>query len=131
MQKNLRDQLYIVTFLLIVLFIFNNFAAELSLYWIYRWLDLPMHFIGGALISWVAYIVFSWWRKDYSIPWIYALIFSFGLGFIWEIIEFYFKVAQLIPDYMLDSTKDILMDMIGGLVVYLAWDKISNKKINE
>ena len=43
--------------------------------------------------------------------------------------EFYFKVAQLVPDYMLDSTKDILMDMIGGLVVYLAWDKISNKKI--
>lgn len=100
----------------------------MSLYWIYRWLDLPMHFIGGALISWWAYIVFAWWRNDYNIPWIYALIFSFGLGFIWEIMEFYFKVAQLVPDYYLDTVKDILMDMIGGLVVYTLWDKLANKK---
>lgn len=131
MEKNLRQQMYAVLFLLIVLFIFNNFAADFSLYWIYRWLDLPMHFIGGALISWAAYIVFAWWRMDYNIHWVYAIIFSFGLGFIWEVIEFYFKVAQLVPDYMLDSTKDIFMDMIGGLVVYAVWDKISNKKSNE
>jgi hypothetical protein len=129
MQKTLKNQLYLVLFLLIILFIFNNIAAELSLYWIYRWFDLPMHFIGGALISWLSYIVYAWWRKDYNIPWIYAVVFSFGLGLIWEVIEFYYKVAQLVPDYMLDSTKDILVDMVGGLVVYLAWDKISNKKI--
>lgn len=126
-QKSLKKQLYLVFFLLIILFIFNNFAADFSLYWIYRWLDLPMHFIGGALISWLAYIAFALWRSDYNIPWIYAIIFSFGLGFIWEVMEFYFKVAQLIPDYMLDSTKDILMDMIGGLVVYAVWDRASGK----
>lgn len=129
MEKNLRQQLYTALFLLIVLFIFNDFAGQISLYWIYRWIDLPMHFIGGALISWVAYIVFAWWQKDYNIHWIYAVIFSFGLGFIWEVIEFYFKVAQLVPEYMADSIKDIFVDMIGGLVVYAVWDKMSNKKI--
>ncbi len=129
MQKNLRFQMYTVFVLLIILFVFNNFAAKVSLYWTYRWLDLPMHFIGGALISWLAYIVFAMWRKDYSFPWIYALIFSFGLGFLWEVIEFYMKVAQLVPDYYLDTVKDILMDMIGGLVVYAVWDKLTNKKI--
>lgn len=127
-QKNLKNQIYLVLFLLIILFAFNNLAAYISLYWIYRWFDIPMHFIGGALISWLAYIIFALWRNDKSIPWVYALIFSFGLGFIWEIIEFYYKVAQLVPYYYLDTVKDILVDMMGGLVVYIIWDKLSTKK---
>lgn len=128
-RRSLREQFYLIMVLLIFLFIFNNIAAKLSLYWIYRWLDIPMHFIGGALVTWFCFVAISWFRKDFYIPWIYALIFSFGLGFVWEIIEFYMKFGQMIPEYCLDTVKDVLMDIIGGLVFYIAWDKFRKKRV--
>ncbi len=126
-RPHLKVQFYAILVLLIVVFAFNNFAAKLSLYWIYRWLDIPMHFIGGALVTWFCFVCVAFWRKDFYIPWIYALVFSFGLGFIWEIIEFYEKVSQMVPEYALDTVKDVLMDMIGGLVVYVMWDRVGGK----
>ncbi len=123
-RKSLHEQFYAILVLLIVLFVFNNVAVKLSLYWTYRWLDIPMHFIGGALVTWFSFVCFAFWRKDLYIPWIYTLVFAFGIGFAWEIIEFYAKVSQMVPEYGLDTTKDLFMDMIGGLVVYMIWDSV-------
>lgn len=128
-RQKLRVELYIVLCYLILLFIFNNLAVKFSWFWTYKWLDIPFHFVGGGFISWLGFIIIAIYRKNTYIPWILALVIPFGLGFIWEVIEFYGKSAVLIPEYRLDVAKDLLMNMVGGLSVYILWDKVVQGKL--
>ncbi len=127
-MKTLRVRFYLIMVLLIGLFLFNNLAAKLSLYWIYRWLDVPMHFIGGALVCWIWLIGVSIYKKTLQIDWWQAFWGTLIIGVVWEIVEFYMKVSQVVPYYAMDTIKDILMDVIGGLVSYTLWDLISKYK---
>jgi len=127
----LHRRFYGTLIALILLFVLNVVANYLSLYWIYKWFDIPMHFIGGAIVSCGWYVIVAWYKKDLRFRWIQALIGSFVIGFAWEVIEYISHVAQLVPHYYLDSAKDLCMDMLGGLVAYLAWNTDSLKKYND
>lgn len=125
--KILRVRFYFTMTLLVVLFAFNILASELSLYWIYRWFDIPMHFIGGALVCWIWLVGVSWYKKSIDIDWLQALIGTFVIGVAWEFLEMYMKVAQMVPEYTIDSVKDVFVDMVGGLAAYIVWDLMSRR----
>lgn len=129
-RKKLRTELYIVLCYLILLFIFNNVAVKFSWFGTYKWLDIPFHFFGGGFITWLGFLMIAIYRKNTYIPWILALIIPFGFGFAWEIVEFYGKSAILGSEYRLDVVKDLLMNMIGGLAVYVLWDRSVHSKEN-
>src|SRR3989344_5622067 len=42
---------YIVFSLLLIVAMLHSAAIYFSLYWIYRWFDMPMHFLGGLLVG--------------------------------------------------------------------------------
>ena len=106
------------------------------LYWDYttRWFDMVLHFLGGF---WQA-MLFIWFFSIKDLPFlrpsldpndaklIYkALFFVVLIGFLWEVFEFYAKnYIGLSPFDLLDSTSDMILDLLGGGFALLYFYKI-------
>jgi hypothetical protein len=93
-------------------------ASFEGLYWTVAWYDVMMHFLGGL---WVA--LFGLWAihteygsriaKPASI--VKIILFVLVVGILWEIHELYFAFTSLDdPKYAFDTSKDILLDLLGG-----------------
>lgn len=78
-------------------------------YWLFSWLDMPVHFLVGAGLA----IVFSknlGWSP--SISMIAVVLLSFG----WEYVERVLGFAQAIAESYEDAATDIAFGVIGGIV---------------
>lgn len=92
-------------------------ALELALYWHIWWFDLPMHFLGGAVVALGIYVLY-----DFGVPlpkrwmrFIPVISAVFIVALIWE----YYEVLIGIPiedDHELDTTIDLAMGLMGGIV---------------
>ena len=96
----------------------HNFAVVTSLYWYYSWFDMIMHFWGGILVVLGVYAICS--LKHVPLKPTTLIIFS-TLAItmlLWEIFEW--KAGLFDPQtHLFDTTKDIIVGLIGGLVGYL------------
>ena len=111
----LRTNTVVLLVSLSVLAIVHILAIELALYWIYRWLDLPVHVLGGIVVALALYtlrdlrvpVPQSWYR--FSPFMVAVLLIAIG----WEGYE---VVIGVLPDpaYWFDTLTDILMGLIGG-----------------
>jgi hypothetical protein len=113
MRKILTSLVLILGTYLISRYIFE----PANLYYELPWLDIPMHIIGGYLVTYF-FIACAWY---YKIPFQYtAFIVSLSVVMIlWEIYE-YMRGAVLYDmtsDYV-DSLKDIAIGFIGGYIAY-------------
>jgi hypothetical protein len=100
-------------------------AHTFYLYWIYRWVDIPMHILGGVMAGFysaLALRVFGYKEKVVLI-----LIGVVIVGIAWELLELYFKVDTLNFRYWIDTTKDLVNDTIGGIIAIYIWRKIPNR----
>jgi len=131
---------FILGFLIFILFI-HILAIINSWYWIFTWLDMPMHFLGGF---WLA-MVFLWiLRKqnpkfiklsNYLIVGIMTLGFVILIGVLWEFFEFgydvlisskgYFAAAQ---QGVADTMSDLFFDLLGGLAFLIICKFYINKE---
>jgi hypothetical protein len=101
-----------------MLAVLHTTALMFSLYFVYLWLDIPMHILGGATVALGYQSRFLLSR--------YAHRLSFGLcatlgavllvGILWELYEF--SVGPLLNGYILDTALDIVMDICGALIGY-------------
>lgn len=118
---------------LAVIAVVNGLAGANHWYWDYRWLDMPMHFAGGA---WLA-LFGAWWQ--YSRCGIKAtgflpllgvcLIFALSIGLLWEAYE---AVVSFLTgghmNEMQDTLEDILFDILGSMTVaVLVWMRANLK----
>lgn len=88
------------------------YALANHLYWYYRWLDTPMHILGGAMMGAVLVGLLLRFRP-------YSYLFGVALGAIgWEIFEYVFGLSTGQPNYIWDTLHDVLNDALGALVVY-------------
>ena len=131
----LNKKLLIISLLTILLIaIFHFFSLRYSWYWTYRWLDIPVHIIGGFWVSltvlWISLKIkhidniFGYKKK--------ALLVMLGsvliLGIFWEIFELIFKITSMSnAGYFQDSLSDILSGFFGGIIAFLYFTK--NKKV--
>lgn len=122
-QKNL--------FFVLVCIATLHFVATLFYwYWTYRWIDMPMHFLGGF---WVAMAFFYFFYPkirftEYPVLNTAALALSFVVfvGVLWEFYEFlydFFVTKRIFMDQNLfgaamriDMIKDLFLDFLGGSV---------------
>jgi len=91
-------------FSIIVLVAFLGFhiaGSYLNLYWIYRWFDMPVHFLGGLWLSlmvlWVM-IAFGQIKSitDYKIKSLaVVLIVTGAAAFFWEAYEIYMGMVTI------------------------------------
>jgi hypothetical protein len=90
----------------------HTVASAEYLYWQYRWLDTPMHLLGGfALGSLVIALLFRY-RPAYYVA---AMLF---VAISWEV----FEVALGLPqpaDYLLDTAHDLLNDTLGAGAAFI------------
>ncbi|MDO8591063.1 MAG: hypothetical protein Q7R65_03755, partial [bacterium] len=111
------------------------FAVIFSLYWLYWWIDIPLHFLGGFCVG-----LFSLWffcaGKDIK-PSLsslrtlcVALAGAFVVGLGWEIFEYYTgAVFNVLGDYTLDTLKDLTMDVTGGYVAHFYFLMVGFNKV--
>ena len=83
-------------------------------YWHYVWLDVPVHFLAGV---WVALVV-SWLllvirQTRFSMLFVVASVLIVGIS--WEIFEVVGGISIDQPNYVFDTSLDVLMDVLGGL----------------
>ena len=112
---------------LVAIAVVQGFAGAYHWYWEMRWLDMPMHFAGGAWLAGFA----VWWQ--YSRRWLVAqsfpkllgvcLVYALSIGLVWEAYEA--VVSYLTGGEMneiLDTLSDLLFDILGGTTVaVLVW----------
>lgn len=65
-------------------------------------------------------LVFLRWLKVREI-WEYVIISVIIIGLGWEILEILYKVADFTIYYWLDSLKDMIDDVIGGIFALYFW----------
>ena len=131
----LQKKLLFIAFVTILLIgIFHYFAIKYSWYWTYRWIDIPVHLVGGFWVSltalWVALRVkhidsiLGYKKKALLVMLASVLI----VAILWEIFELVFKITSLHSvGYWQDSLSDIFNSFVGGVVAFLYF--IKNKKV--
>lgn len=133
----LKKKLLIISLLTIsFIFIFHYFSLKYSWYWTYRWLDIPVHILGGfwaALTAlWISLkinhieSIFGYKKKALFVMLISVLI----IAIFWEIFEVVFKVTFLnSKGYWPDTLSDISNSFVGGVIAFLYF--IKNKPAKE
>lgn len=110
-----------------VLAIAHMAAQRLYLYWTYRWLDIPMHFLGGVWVGLAA--LWLWYysglaRKEGAQPrrpYLVALGGGLAFGILWECYDFavwFFGKGSFPVNYVPDTMLDITMDVLGAAAAY-------------
>jgi hypothetical protein len=82
-------------------------------YWYFPWLDVPVHFLGGAFMGAAVAGVLGAYK-----PRTFLLVVAFG-AISWELFEFSIN-AEREANFILDTSLDLLMDALGITVSYAA-----------
>lgn len=119
-----RQRFYLALSIAFIVISFHKIASDLYLYWTYKGIDIPMHIMGGFMSGLFTLVLFraNGWRESE----IKILLGVILVGITWEFLELYYRVAELDMHYWIDTGKDLLDDIIGGLISIYVWKKIPN-----
>jgi hypothetical protein len=107
-----------------VLAVVHTLATELYLYWHIFWLDIPMHFFGGAIV-----ILGFYTLRDLGIfpntalRLVPLLLLVLLVALVWEGYE-YFIGLPIFGEYVLDTISDIILGLCGGVLGYVIGKKL-------
>jgi len=114
--------------LLVVVAALHIFALEFSLYWLYSWFDIMVHFLGGVFVGLSA--LWFFFQSGYTMTRqsIQNVILVAGgsiifIGVGWEI----FEVLAGIPieeNFVLDTIIDLIMDALGTFIAGFIFVKV-------
>ncbi|HEY0011144.1 MAG TPA: hypothetical protein VGB97_04550 [Candidatus Paceibacterota bacterium] len=91
----------------------HTYALTNFWYWYFPWLDVPVHFLGGAFMGAAVVGVLGTYR-----PKIFLLTVAAGaIG--WELFELAINIGRE-SNFILDTSLDLLMDALGITATYLA-----------
>ena len=135
-----ENTLIVFLILLVLLALVHQYAMAWSLYKVYPWFDIPMHFWGGALVglgTGTALFAKVFYRNPQTL--FQVMVWVLFVGGVWEVFEWYAGIAgvvtylaSIIPDYhtlwVLDTVKDLVFDLCGGFVGYRVAIALSNNE---
>ncbi len=96
-----------------LLLVLDMWALAQSLFWTHRWIDIPMHILGGVSIG--AFCVGLFGRHR---PLLFVLLVAL-FATSWEFFEYVFGLTIEGDLYWLDTTHDLLNGAVGALAAYL------------
>ena len=133
-------------FVLILIVILHFLGSYFNLYWVYKWFDIPMHFLGGLWVVLTTLWIFCYFGHINSIinyktrAFLVALSAILIIGIGWEIFELLVRITFINENgYWMDTSGDLLNDFLGGMVAYLYFirgkrcsnESICNPKLGE
>ena len=115
-----------------ILAVVHYISLELFLYWHYRWLDIPMHALGGAVVALFIFTVKDLRPKYparllYPIP---VLLLLFLVAMAWEVYEIGIGIP-IEDDYEIDTITDLIMGMLGGIIGYIVGYSVSSLDLDQ
>jgi hypothetical protein len=130
----LQVKLFFRTFLLLcVVGALHYLGSFFHLYWEIWWYDIPMHFLGGAVGAMVTILflkLFNLSSENKNKIIVLTIFSTFCIGIAWEIFELYIGYTSFSDgmEYIFDTTKDLIIDMCGGLFAGLYGLHIISKR---
>lgn len=124
---------FLIVLLGVIVAILHGIAVAKSLYWIFPWFDVLMHFLGGALVSLFGVWVYKWTRKSELFvrtghALLNVLLFVFIIGLFWETFEVFFDIMDVTRvEYWGDTLFDFIMNGIGGVFAFYLGRSILEK----
>jgi hypothetical protein len=124
-------------FLLFVVAVLNFFADTLYLFRFIWWFDILLHFLAGGVVAMAWILTGDFVRGetqgDKNRIILIAIFSALVIGILWEIYELYFDITGVDEishgmSYVVDTAKDIVMDLSGGLFGGLYGLKVISKK---
>ncbi len=125
----LKQKLFLEQFILIIIIAVLHFLAlQFYLYWTFWWLDILMHFLGGLWVGLTAlwFFFFSgYMHKNVNLVrstkiFLITIASVIVVGVLWEVWELW---ADLVfvneAGYFLDTSLDMVMDTLGGIVAFI------------
>jgi len=111
----------------IMLAVFHYLFLELHLYWLYLWLDIPVHFLGGVTVALGYLTLLGLFPKlaDKHFTLARTLVFVLLVASAWEIFELTIGVQFEEGTYVDDTTLDIIMGVLGGIAGYFVGGRVS------
>lgn len=113
-----------LSILLSVIFVVGHLSATMfDWYYIFPWLDIPVHITGGAFITSIFYMLTPGMsvRKKFFITLIMLGIVSVGVEFIEWFIDTFVRMRSygLLQENNWDTFTDIIHNYIGGLLLFI------------
>jgi hypothetical protein len=97
-----------------LLFVFNEVALYLNLFWTLWWLDLVFHYVGGFAVGLFVSRNMKFWKAVGTI-----VLITLAVALIWESYEFLFRDSYTYQ-YAVDTITDIIFGVAGGIsAIYL------------
>ena len=126
MLKRLREiiKIFALPFLLLIIHLIMDFYG---VYIKFEWLDLPMHLLGGALVSYSYYRLLKTMQKYEYVGFIHSVfLFIFIISFValiavfWELYEFTLDSIDFgtRQTHIRDTMIDLSLDLVGGIFGY-------------
>ena len=133
MNKQTIYKLALPPFAVLIIHIVAMLVGWYEKFW---WFDIPMHLIGGVAITYSAFVVLDYFKKQniLSIKWMpLDILILLGLAALaattWELMEFtfdlYFNTG--LQASLLDTVKDLCIGLIGGGIVAITSTLINKK----
>ena len=100
----------------VILALINVPATLLYWYHLVWWFDMPMHFLGGVAVFYLAFLLWLPARKWVSANRFYfeVVITALLFGVLWEALELFLYVRFSYPAFHLtDSISDLFFDLAG------------------
>lgn len=94
------------------------------LYWRLRWIDMPMHFLGGLWLGLAGIYIYkkifprTFYRKNNLCVLATALTTALLVGGLWEIIELNLTSTPCIAriNSVMDTLSDLFCDLLGACI---------------
>lgn len=111
--------------LIVFIALFNGLATVFYWYWEIRWLDKPMHVLGGFWLGGTG----LWWyyhahrnalkerMRTATFVMTCAVATAFIVGGLWEIFEYGLDLYVHRHWSAIDTTGDLIADIVGGVLV--------------
>lgn len=107
----------------------HTLASHLYLYWKYGWLDIPVHFLGGIVVTLGLFTLRDlhlFPNKFLKFMPVLACVLSIAL--VWEVWEYLSNLTDtsILKDYIIDTVTDLCMGLTGGALGYFIGNNLRN-----
>ena len=113
-------KLYLYTLLGAIIVLVAHRAGLGGLYYKIFQYDIYLHILGGITIGLFIYALISSFKPDMLHKRRNIILAVFAVGIVWELFEAYNNIAGApvgTKAYYIDTTKDLIDDIIGGTVM--------------